>query len=148
LRSKEEPDLVIDSGATTHCSPEIRYFESLDQRYTGQLGMASKSMRIMGKGVLRKRLSGGQMLRIDNVLYVPGMTQMLLLTQILFANGVSNSHIVGRGYEFFQDGEILASGYNIGRTSYLGWVKNVNALMTKNINSKREYVRLVKHTTD
>jgi hypothetical protein len=80
LRSKEEPDLVIDSGATTHCSPEIRYFESLDQRYTGQLGMASKSTRIIGKGVLRKRLSSGQMLRIDNVLYVPGITQMLLLT--------------------------------------------------------------------
>lgn len=53
------------------------------------------------------------------------------------------------GYEFFRkDGKILASGYNIGRTSYLGWVKNVNALITRNINNKREYARLVKHTTD
>ena len=73
---------------------------------------------------------------------------MLLSTQILFADGVSNSHIVGRGYEFFRDREILASGYNIGRTSYLGWVKNINALMTKNIDSKREYIRLVKCTID
>jgi hypothetical protein len=73
LRSEEEPNLVINSGATTHYSLEIRYFESLDQRYTGQLGMASKSTRIMGKGVLRKCLSSGQILRIDNVLYVPSM---------------------------------------------------------------------------
>jgi hypothetical protein len=68
LRGEEEPDLVIDSGATTHCSPEIRYFESLDQRYTGQLGTASKSTRIMGKGVLRKHLSSGKVLRIVNLI--------------------------------------------------------------------------------
>ena len=149
LRTRESTDPIIDGGATSHCSPEIELFESLDRRYTGQLATAGKATRIAGKGVMRIPLSSGKTLRLNNVLYVPGMTQTLLSTQILFADGMSNAHLVGKGYRFFrEDKRILATGYNIGRTSYLGWVKDTNALMTRTLNSEREYARLAKRTTD
>ena len=62
---------------------------------------------------------------------------------------MSNAHLVGKGYRFFrEDQKILAAGYNIGRTSYLGWVKYTNALVTRTLNSEREYARLTKRTTD
>ena len=75
--------------------------------------------------------------------------QTLLSTQILYIDGISNAHLVGKGYRFFrEDRKTLATGYNVGRTSYLGWVKNVNALMTRILDSEREYMRLAKRTTD
>src|SRR5581483_3993731 len=53
LRVKRRGDPVIDSGATSSCSPEIDLFESLDERYCGTLGTAGKSTRIAGKGVMK-----------------------------------------------------------------------------------------------
>jgi len=53
LHVRESTDPIIDGGATSHCSPEIELFESLDRRYTGQLGTAGKATRIAGKGVMR-----------------------------------------------------------------------------------------------
>ena len=82
LQARESTDPVIDGGATSHCSPEIELFESLDRRYTGRLGTAGKATRIAGKGVMRVPLSSSKILRLNNVLYVPGMTQTLLSTQI------------------------------------------------------------------
>ena len=76
---------------------------------------------------MRIPLSSGKILRLNNVLYVPGMTQTLLSTQILFADGMSNAHLVGKGYRFFREDEkILATGYNIGRTSYLGLMGKIH----------------------
>ena len=87
-------------------------------------------------------LSSGKSMRISNVLYVPSITQTLLSTQTLYADGIWNEH-VKEGYRFFRKrGEILATGYNIGRTSYLGWVKHRNALVTKAV-SDEHMARLV-----
>jgi transposase InsO family protein len=149
LRTRENTDPVIDGGATSHCSSDIEQFESLDTRYIGWLGTAGKATRIAGKGVMRISLSSGKILRLNNVLYVPGMTQTLLSTQILFADGISNAHVVGKGYRFFrEDRKTLATGYNIGRTSYLGWVRNKDALVTQTLDSEREYARLAKRMID
>jgi hypothetical protein len=76
---------------------------------------------------MRIPLSSGKVARIRNALYVPKMTQTLLSTQSLQDMGIWNEH-VKKKYRFFKKrGKILARGYNIGRTSYLGWVKSRNA---------------------
>jgi GAG-pre-integrase domain len=145
-QAKGRDDPVIDSGATRSCSSEIELFESLDQKYRGTLGTASKSTRIAGKGTMNIPLSGGKSVRLSNVLYVPSMTQTLLSTQTLYADGIWNEH-VKEGYRFFRKrGDILATGYNIGRTSYLGWVKHTNALITRSPDDEREFARLVNQT--
>jgi hypothetical protein len=79
------------NGATSHCS----LFESLDRRYAGRFGTVGKA-RISGKGVLRDPLSSSKTLSI---------MQTLLSTQILFADGMSNAHLVGKGYRFFREDE-------------------------------------------
>jgi transposase InsO family protein len=144
-RAKGSDDPIIDSGATSTCSGKIELFESLDQRYGGSLGTAGKSMKIAGRGPMRIPLSSGKVARISNALYVPGMKQTLLSTQALYENGVSNMHRVGKGYQFFRkQGNILATGYNVGRTSYLGWVKDKNVLATKLKEVREESARLIK----
>lgn len=141
---KGSDDPIIDSGATSTCSGKIDLFESLDQRYGGSLGTAGKTMKIAGRGTMRIPLSSGKTARIANALYVPKMRQTLLSTQALQDMGIWNEH-VRKKYRFFKErGEILAKGYNIGRTSYLGWVGRKNALATGYKKPEREYARLVK----
>jgi transposase InsO family protein len=71
------------------------------------------------------------------------MRQTLLSTQALQDMGIWNEH-VRKKYRFFRKrGNILARGYNIGRTSYLGWVGNEDALV-KELREPKEYARLVK----
>jgi transposase InsO family protein len=130
-RVKESYDPIIDSGATSTCSGHIELFESLDQRYQGRLGTAGKSIEITGRGTMRIPLSSGKTARISNALYVPKMRQTLLSTQALQDAGVWNKH-VKKKYSFFDDEKvILARGYNIGRTSYLRWVRSKNALTAR-----------------
>jgi transposase InsO family protein len=143
-RADENNDPIIDSGATSHCSSRIDLFESLDQRYGGSLGTAGKSITIAGRGTMRIPLSSGKVARIHNVLYVPKVRQTLLSTQVLQDMGVWNEH-VRKEYRFFKRrGDILAEGYNIGRTSYLGWVGRRNALATGLGKPEEEAARLVK----
>jgi transposase InsO family protein len=142
-RTKGGYDPVVDSGATSSCSPDIEFFETLDRRYSGRLGTAGKTTKIAGKGTMKILLSSGKILRIMDVLYVPSLSQTLLSTQALYADGIWNEH-VEEGYRFFRKrGEILARGYNIGRTSYLGWVKDRNALVVRSSGKNHESVRIV-----
>jgi transposase InsO family protein len=93
---------------------------------------------------MRIPLSSGKVARIQNALYVPRMRQTLLSTQALQDMGIWNEH-VRKKYRFFKKrGNILARGYNIGRTSYLGWVGSKNALATGLEKPGRESARLVK----
>jgi hypothetical protein len=73
-------DPIINSGVTSTCSGKIDLFESLDQRYGGSLGTASKSIKITGRGTMKILLSSGKIARIQNTLYVPKIRQTLLLT--------------------------------------------------------------------
>ena len=148
LRGKSTENPVIDSGATSHCSSDIELFESLDRRYKGSLGTAGKSTTIAGKGVMRIPLGNETTVRLSNVLCVPAMTQTLLSTQMLHADGIFNEH-VKTGYRFFRKrDEILATGFNIGRTSYLGWVKDIDALLTRNLDEEKEYARILNRSLD
>ena len=74
--------------------------------------------------------------RLLNVLYVASsITQMLLRCRhcmpMAYVTSMSKKH-VKKGYRFFRKREeIPATGYNIGRTSYLGCAKNTNTLTTR-----------------
>lgn len=92
-------------------------------------------------------LQSGGSVRLTEVLYVPSLSETLLSTQALYADGIWNEH-TDKGYRFFRErGRTLARGYNIGRTSYLGWVRNEDALVTRSSHEINEVARLVK-TTD
>ncbi|KAL3712502.1 hypothetical protein TMatcc_001201 [Talaromyces marneffei ATCC 18224] len=131
---------VIDGGATCYCTGDIKCFESLDRRYKGRLGTVSKSTKIDGKGLAVIPLENGHCARIRDVMYVPGMKGNLLSTQMLHVDGIYNSH-EENGYRFYrEDRKTLATGYNIGRTSYLGTVRYQDALLTKSQGQNREFM--------
>jgi hypothetical protein len=139
---------VIDGGATSHCTGNIRKFESLDKRYRGTLGTANKSLEIQGKGIVRICLSNSHTARLRDVLFVPGMRGNLLSTQILYSDGIYNTHDE-KGYRFYRKyGKVLATGYNKGRTSYLRTVRSTDALMTKNLDSEKEFAYLAQEAVD
>ncbi|KAF7174279.1 hypothetical protein CNMCM6106_008468 [Aspergillus hiratsukae] len=76
------------------------------------------------------------------------MKGSLLSTQMLYADGIFNSHDE-EGYRFYRkDRKTLATGYNIDRTSYLGWVKSENTLLSKFLNGRREFAYLAKDEPD
>jgi hypothetical protein len=120
---------IINSGATSTCSRQIKLFKSLDQRYGGSLGTARKLNKIASRGIIKILLSSGCMAKVRNMLYMPRIRNtILLLTQALQDIGIWNKH-VAKTYQFFKKrGDILAKGYNIGWTSYLGWVSHKSAL--------------------
>jgi hypothetical protein len=98
---------------------------------------------IAGRGTMKIPLTSGTTAKVRNVLYVPRMRNTTLLsTQALQDMGIWNEH-VEKTYQFFKKrGDILAKGYNISRTSYLGWVSCKNALASGNKNRKRENTSL------
>jgi hypothetical protein len=102
LGSKEESGPVIGSGATSHCSSEIEHYGSPDKRYTGGLSTASKSTRITGKGVMKIPLSSGRFMRLNNVLYVPGMAKTLLSTQSYLQMGLAILILLEKGINSFE----------------------------------------------
>jgi hypothetical protein len=129
LARKRNKDPVIDSRAMLSCTPFIEQYEVLDQQYCGSLGTTGKSTLIAGKGVILVCLSSGKVMRLRNILYMPSLKQILLSMQALYADGIWNWHD-GKGYSFYRDNrKVIAKGYNIGRTSYLGWVNKTDALM-------------------
>ena len=125
---------ILDGGATSHCTSDVRLFESLDTRYQGRLGTAGQSTFIAGKGIARAPIDNDNYALLDNVLYVPAMKgRSLLSTQFLYADSIYNSHDED-GYRFYRkDRKTLATGYNIGRTSYLGWVRSKTSLLSKHL---------------
>jgi len=142
---KRDKRWIIDSGATCHCTGDIRNFETLDQRYKGRLGTASKSTKIMGKGIAHISLKNGSYARLRDVLYVPGMISNLLSTKLLKADGIFNCDEED-GYQFYRkDRRTLATGYDVGRTSYLGWVRSQDALLTKSFDSEKEFAYMARN---
>jgi hypothetical protein len=134
---------VIDSGATTHCTGDISKYESIDRGYRGVLGTPGHRLRIEGKGIAIIPLPEGHSARVRDVLYVPKMKGNLLSTQILHKDGIFNEHAED-GYRFYRkDRMTLATGRNEGRTSYLESVKSPDALMTRNVRSRKEFANLV-----
>lgn len=130
---------VIDGGATCHCTGDIKCFESFDRRYKGRLETVSKSTKIDGKGLAVIPLENGHCARIRDVMYVPGMKGNLLSTQMLHVDGIYNSH-EENGYRFYrEDRKTLATGYNMGQTSYLGTVRYQDALLTRSQGRNREF---------
>jgi hypothetical protein len=82
-------DPIINSGATSTYSGQIKLFESLDQRYGGSLGTAGKSIEIAGRGIMKIPLSSGCTAKVRNVLYVPKIRNTTLLsTQALQDIGI------------------------------------------------------------
>jgi hypothetical protein len=136
---------VIDSGATTHCTGDISKYESIDQRYRRVLGTPGHRLRTEGKGVAIIPLPEGHA-RVRDVLYVLRMKGNLLLMQILHRDGIFNEH-AENSYRFYRkDRKTLATGRNEGRTSYLESVKLPDALMTRNIRSRKEFANLVQES--
>lgn len=80
LTRKRNKDPVINSRATSSYTPFIEQYKVLDQQYCGSLGTAGKFTLIAGKGVILAHLSSGKVIRLRNVLYVPSLKQILLLT--------------------------------------------------------------------
>lgn len=70
----------LDSGATCHCTGNIRKFKVLDTSYRGTLGTAGEDTRIMGRGTAIITLRNGQYAELPDVLYVPGLRGNLLST--------------------------------------------------------------------
>jgi hypothetical protein len=113
------PGPVIDSGATASYSPAKHLFVKLDTRYKGRLGTAGKGIPIQGKGDMLIPLPDSPPAKICGVLYCPAMRETLLSTQTLYKHGIYNTH-GPTGYRFFRaNRRIIATGTNIGRTSYL-----------------------------
>jgi transposase InsO family protein len=133
---------TIDGCATSHCTGDIQCLEKLDTRYRGVLKTAGGNLKIMGKGIARVPLTDG-VARLNDVLYVPDMEENLLSTQVFYRDGIYNAHEKD-GYRFDRkDRKTLATGYNIGRTSYLGSVKSQDALITKSRRMDNEEARIV-----
>jgi hypothetical protein len=83
--------------------------------------MAGKLIKITSRGTIKILLSSRYTVKVRNMLYMPRIRNITLLsTQALQDMGIWNKH-VAKTYQFFKKhGDILAKGYNIGRTSYLG----------------------------
>ena len=54
----------------------------------------------------------------------------MLSTQALLAQGIENHQLVS-GVDFYQQGEVVARGSHEGKTSYLTWVRDENALINE-----------------
>ena len=138
---------VTDSVATTHCTGDISKYESIDQGYRGVLGTPRHRLRIEGKGIAIILLLEGYA-RVHDILYVPKMKGNLLLMQILHKDGIFNEHAED-GYQFYRkDRKTLATGLNEGRTSYLESVKSPDALMTRNVKSRKEFANLIQENSE
>ncbi len=127
--TKTDPRWVIDSGATAHCTDDRLIFQNLTPR-TGKLTTAGGSLRIVGRGDVIITLPNGSTARLGDVLFVPGIGTNLLSTQALLANGVENHQLI-KGVDFYQEGENVAKGSHEGKTSYLTWVRDENALFNE-----------------
>jgi hypothetical protein len=101
--------------------------------------MARKLIKITSRGIIKILLSSGCIAKVRNMLYMPRIRNItLLLTQALQDVGIWNEH-VEKTYQFFKKrGDILAKGYNIGWTSYLGWVSHKSALASGHENQREE----------
>jgi hypothetical protein len=67
---------------------------------------------------------------LSEVLFVPGIGTNLLSTQALLAHGIENHQLI-MGVDFYHKGEIAARGSHEGKTSYLTWVQDENALLNE-----------------
>ena len=86
--------------------------------------------------------------RVRDILYVPKMKGNLLSTQIFHKDGIFNKHAKD-GYQFYwKDRKTLATGLNEGRTSYLESVKLPDALITRNIKSRKEFANLIQENSE
>jgi transposase InsO family protein len=130
-QAKTDPRWVIDSGATAHCTDDKSIFESITPR-GGRLTTAGGSLRITGKGDVKIDLGNGFTARLAGVLMVPGIGTNLLSTQALLGHGIESHQRVG-SVEFHHenDDKIIAKGSHEGKTSYLTWVQDENALYTE-----------------
>ena len=120
---------MINLSATAHCTEDWSIFENLTLQ-TGKLMTAGGSLRIVGRGEAIITLPNGSTARLGDVLFVPGIGTNLLSTQALLANGVENHQLI-KGVDFYQEGENVAKGSHEGKTSYLTWVRNENALFNE-----------------
>lgn len=119
----------MNSGATKSCTGDRSLFDTIDETYRSELGTAATPTPIEGKGTVLATVGDGKV-RLGNVLYIPALTGNLLSTHELHSRGIGNTHLAGEGYKFIRQGEVVAEGETVGRTSNLEWVKNENALFT------------------
>ncbi len=97
-----------------------------------KLTTAGGSMKISGRGNATISLPNGSTAKLDGVLMVPGIGTNLLSTQALLAQGIETHQLV-RGVDFYREGErdIAAKGTHEGKTSYLTWVRDEDALFNE-----------------
>lgn len=118
----------FDSGATSMTTGCREIFERFDCQWVGMLTIASGiRMPIRGRGIVRFELNG-QTVRLANVIYVPGLAENLLSLEALHIAGYE-SRGSSKGYELLWKGKVIAKGRRVGRSTYLDWVDNTDALM-------------------
>lgn len=137
----------FDSGATSMSTGNRELFEFLDNRHRGKLGIASgTSMPIKGRGIVRFKLPNGMVVRLGNVIYVPGLAENLLSLEALHLAGYETQGSK-RGYEIRKDGKIVARGKREGKTTYLDSVVSRDALkLGPSIGKMRHYASMAMET--
>ena len=128
--SEEGSRWCFDSGATTMSTGQKEIFICLDNRYRGTLGIASGySMPIRGRGIVEFILPNGDLVRLGDVIYVPGLAENLLSLEALHLAGFETTGCKD-GYEVRKKGKLVATGRRDGRTTYLESVTSRDALKT------------------
>lgn len=121
----------LDSGATTHLSGDWTIFDWMDQEYKGILTIANgQAIQMKGKGTVTFKLPNGQVVRLGEVLYIPGARENLMSMDLLLDNGIEHSCTSETNYTFTKQGKTIARGRRIGKASYLEWVDNTDSLFT------------------
>ena len=84
---------IIDSGATSHMTPQISLFSSIDKSYSSSVIVANgKSLEVKGIGKVNINLTTNKdtkVLCLENVLYVPGLSSNLFSIREFTSNGKS-----------------------------------------------------------
>ena len=84
---------IIDSGATSHMTPQISLFTSIDRSHRSSVIVANgKSLEVKGIGKININLTTNKdtkVLCLENVLYVPGLSSNLFSIREFTSNGKS-----------------------------------------------------------
>ena len=86
----------------------------------------------MGKGNVMIRLPNNSTARLGGVLFVPGIGMNLLSTQALLVQNIECHQLVHR-VDFYCEDKITVKESHEGKTSYLTWVQDENALFNKTV---------------
>ena len=88
VETDDENALFIDSSTSTHMSCKREWFDEYNEKHDGThiyLG-DNRSHQVQGYGIIKVKLSNGQLRQIHNVMYVPSIKKNLISVSTISEN--------------------------------------------------------------